>query len=136
MRSVTWVQSKSHLFVNTADSFRERSHTHKSMPHVRPTGIFKPELWILWYKGCKLPVRRKRVFPKVRTQLQKPGCKTFRERANSRPDENHLTSHITISLDFDLLRLLETCAESSNSSHISIALDPCSGPLRGPLARV
>ena len=49
MRSVTWVQSKSHPFVNTADAFRERSHTHKSMPHVRPTGIFKPELWILWY---------------------------------------------------------------------------------------
>ena len=47
MRSVTWVQSKSHPFVNTADAFRERSHTHKSMPHVRPTGIFKPELWIL-----------------------------------------------------------------------------------------
>ena len=41
MRSVTWVQSKSHPFVNTADAFRERSHTHKSMPHVRPTGIFK-----------------------------------------------------------------------------------------------
>ena len=47
MRSVTWVQSKSHHFVNTADTFRERSHTHKSMQHVGPTGIFKQELWIL-----------------------------------------------------------------------------------------
>ena len=44
---VTWAQSKSHHFVNTADTFRERSHTHKSMQHVRPTGISKPELWIL-----------------------------------------------------------------------------------------
>ena len=48
MRSVTWVQSKSHHFVNTADAFRERSHTRKSMQHVRPTGISKQELWILW----------------------------------------------------------------------------------------
>ena len=44
---VTWAQSKSHHFVNTADTLRERSHTHKSMQHVRPTGISKPELWIL-----------------------------------------------------------------------------------------
>ena len=61
MRSVTWVQSKSHPFVNTADAFRERSHTHKSMPHVRPTGIFKPELWILWNVASATERRRWRV---------------------------------------------------------------------------
>ena len=55
MRSVTWVQCKSHHFVNTADAFRERSHTHKSMQHVRPTGIFKPELWILCYCTASTP---------------------------------------------------------------------------------
>ena len=63
MRSVTWVQSKSHLFVNTAYSFRERSHTHKSMPHVRPTGIFKPELWILCLQTQRSARRRRRRVP-------------------------------------------------------------------------
>ena len=66
MRSVTWVQSKSHPFVNTADAFRERSHTHKSMPHVRPTGIFKPELWIL----CRRAPRRAR--PARETRARAP----------------------------------------------------------------
>ena len=45
---ITWEQRKSHHFVNAADTARERLHRHKSMLHVRPIWISKPELWILW----------------------------------------------------------------------------------------
>ena len=39
---VTWEQCKSHHFANTADTARERSHRHKSMPHVSTIRISKP----------------------------------------------------------------------------------------------
>ena len=55
---VTWEQSKSHHFANTADTARERSHRHKSMPHVSPIRISKPELWILCSRSGPGTARR------------------------------------------------------------------------------